>query len=467
MLTRSDFRPYQNRMVRFMQDQTHCAAWSFMGSGKSVSTLTAIDELIRAGEIKKALVVAPLRVARGVWDAEARNWEHVRHLRVSKVLGDVGQRLTALRTPADVYTINRENLCWLRDLVIVNKKQVRPWPFDMVVLDESQSYKSQGSKRFKAMRQLRVLCKRLVELTGTPSPNRLPDLWAQLYLIDRGQRLGHTETAYRERWFNKPGFGEHRWRIKEGAQQQIYAAVSDVVLSLNQRDYMDLPEIIPVPVMVRLSPKAMAEYKRFERTFVMQAGEHQVSAVSAGVLHGKLCQLANGAVYTDDKGSYYEFHDEKLDALVEQIDGASGPMIVVYSFRSELARIQARLAKEYGENLTVEVLDSQDSEDRWNRGETDVLLLHPESAGHGLNLQHSGAELIVWMSATANLEHFDQVNARLAGGHRRRGGLVISYISAADTVDDKLVALLKEKTVEQEALRLGVAALNNEDWLAV
>lgn len=467
MLSRSDFRPYQTRAVEWFKDHTHCAGWVFMGGGKTVSTLTAFDELRQAGEVKKMLVVAPLRVARGVWDAQTKEWDHLGHLKVSKILGTPEQRLAALRAKADVYTINRENLCWLRDLIIQNKKQVKAWPFDMVVLDESSSYKTQGSNRFKAMRQLRVLCKRLVELTGTPAPNRLPDLWAQMYLIDRGQRLGATETAYRERWFNKPGYGEYKWTLKKGSQEAIYAAVADVVLSLNESDYMDLPRVIPVPVLVRLSPKAMAEYKRFERTFVMQAGERQVSAVSAGALHGKLCQLANGAVYTDDKGTFHEFHDEKLDALIEQVDGASGPMIVVYSFRSELARIQARLAKEYGDGLRVEVLDSQASEDRWNRGETDVLLLHPESAGHGLNLQHSGAELIVWMSATANLEHFDQVNARLAGGHRRRGGLVVAYISAVDTVDDKLVRLLKEKTVEQDALRVGVARLNNDDWLAI
>lgn len=467
MLSRADFRPYQNRMVRFMQDLPYCAAWSFMGSGKTVSTLTAFDDLQKAGEVKKMLVVAPLRVARGVWDAQTKEWDHVRHLRVSKILGTPEQRLAAIKRPADVYTINRENLCWLRDLFIEKKKQIRRWPWDMVVLDESSSYKSQSSQRFKAMRQLRKLCGRIVELTGTPAPNRLPDLWAQLYLLDRGERLGHTETAYRERWFNPPGWGEYRWSIKPGADQAIYAAVADICLSLNEEDYMSLPAVIPNFITVQLSPAAMATYKRFERTFLMEAGERTVSAVSAGALHNKRWQLANGAIYTDDKGTFFEFHREKLDALVEQIDGSTGPVMVVYSFRHDLARIRDHLSKTYGHHVIVDTLDSQASEDRWNRGETDVLLLHPESAGHGLNLQASGCQHIVWFGATANLEHIDQANARLAGGHRRRGALVISYIVAAGTVDDDLVLMVASKAEEQRALRKGVAALNAEDWLAI
>lgn len=467
MLSRADFRPYQERMVGFIGGHTHCAAWSFMGSGKTISTLTSFDELRRSGDAKKLLVVAPLRVARGVWDVEAREWAHTRHLRVSKILGTPAQRLAALRSNADVYTINRENLCWLEDQFIQNRKQIRPWPFDMVVLDESSSYKSQSSKRFKAMRRLRKLTKRVVELTGTPAPNRLPDLWAQMFLLDRGQRLGATETAYRERWFRAPELGGYKWTAKPHAAKEIYAAVADIVLSLNESDYMSLPEVIPNFVRVQLQPAAMAQYKRFERTFILEAEGRKVSAVNAGALHVKKWQLANGALYNDDKDAYFVFHDEKLDALVEQIDGSSGPLMVIYNFRHDLERIQQRLAKEYGDNLVVEVLDTQASEDRWNRGEIDVLLLHPESAGHGLNLQKSGCEHIVWFGVTANLEHILQANARLAGGHRRRGGLVISYIVATGTVDDELVELIKEKGDDQEALRRGVAEINNSDWLSL
>lgn len=467
MLSRSDFRPYQNRLVEFIKRLDRGAAWSFMGSGKTISTLTAFDELRQSGDAKKMLVVAPLRVARSVWDTEAREWGHTRHLKVSKILGNPRQRIAGMNAKADVYTINRENLCWLESQFIQKRKQIRAWPFDVITLDESQSYKSQSSNRFKAARRLRKLAPRLIELTGTPAPNRLPDLWAQMFLIDRGQRLGATETAYRERWFTAPELGGYKWIAKKHAAPEIYAAVADVVLSLNESDYMKLPPVIPNFVRVRLPPAAMAQYRKFERTFLLEAEGRKVSAVNAGALHVKLWQLANGALYNPEKDGYIVFHDEKLEALVEQIDGSSGPVMVIYNFRHDLERIQSRLASEYGDHLTVEVLDSQASEDRWNAGKIDVLLLHPESAGHGLNLQKSGCEHIVWFGATANLEHVMQANARLAGGHRRRGGLVISYIVAEGTIDDELVELIRSKDEDQENLRRGVAEINNSDWLSL
>lgn len=455
-------------MVQFMQDRTHCAAWTFMGGGKTISTLTAFDEMRQAGEVKRLLVVAPLRVARSVWDQQAAEWEHVRHLRVSKIIGSRDDRLAALSTPADVYTINRENLCWLRDLFIQNRKQIRRWPFDMVALDESSSFKSQSANRFKAIRMLRPLIPRLVELTGTPAPNRLPDLWAQLYLLDRGQRLGRTESAFRERWFNAPSLYEYKWTPKPHARQEIYAAVADIVLSLNESDYMDLPPVIENFVRVFLPPVAMAAYRKFERLSVLNTAEGtKVTAISAGVLHNKKCQLANGSIYTDDRGTFEVFHDEKLDALVDMLREADGPVLVAYHFKADLARIKKRLSKDFGQTLIVDTLTTKASEDNWNAGLTDVLLLHPDSAGHGLNLQGSGSQHIIWFGLTANLEHVQQANARLAGGHRRgAGALTVSYIVADGTVDDDLVEMIRDKADEQTALRQGVAA-ENEDWLAI
>lgn len=432
-----------------------------MGGGKSVATLTAFDEMRSGFEVNRMLVAAPKRVARSVWKNEIETWDHLRHLRISRIQGTVAERIAAIRTPADVYTVGRHNLKWLTSLYMPQNKQRHPWPWDMVVLDESQSYKSQGSERYKAAKKARAMSRRLLELTGTPSPNGLADLWAQMFLIDYGQRLGAGESDYKTRWFDPPGWESYKWTPKPHAKDQIYEKIADVVLTLREKDYFDLPPVVVNLVPVQLSDKAMQVYRKFERQYVMETWSGRtVTAVSAGVCVGKRMQLANGSIYVDDAGRYEEFHPEKLNALVELIDGASGPVMVVYNFRSDLKRIEDRLAEEYGKNLTVERLDSEESEERWNRGETDVLILHPESAGHGLNLQASGCEHIIWFGLTYNLEHLQQVLARLGGGHRRGDrALVVSYILAEETIDYEALNNVDMKALTQNDLIDGVDAL--------
>lgn len=469
MLSRADLKPYQHRAVEWIKSHDACALWVFMGGGKTASTLTAISDLRASFDAHRALVIAPLRVARSVWSEEAATWDHLRHLRVVPCVGSEAERLAALKTPGDVHTINRENVKWLESLFIQGKKQIRHWPFDTVVLDESQSFRSQSSQRFKSINRLRRLFPRLIELTGTPSPKGLGNLWSQVKLLDGGERLGRTETDFRTRWFNRPEIGQHHWTIKgEWAEQEIYRKVSDIVLSLDERDYFTVEKPLSQLVKVQMTDAQRAVYRRMERTFVMETmSGKQVTAVSAGVLGGKLLQLANGAIYVDDQGHYDEFHTQKLDALVEILDGHDGPAMVCYSYRSDLPRMQKALAEAFGKDRTVEKLDSKASEDRWNRGETDVLLLHPASAGHGLNLQHSGAELIVWFGLTYDLELIQQANARLAGGHRRgQRPLVIKYLVADGTRDEDLLdAVLdldnpKSKASGQERLMRAVARLN-------
>jgi len=463
LLSRSNLYPYQNRAVEWLKNHDNCAAWVFMGGGKTAAALTAFADLQATFDARRLLVVAPLRVARSVWSDEAQNWEHLQHLKVMPIIGTEAERRRALSTPADVYTLGRDNVQWLEELFIQGRKQVRRWPFDTVVLDEAQTFKSQSSKRWKSMNRLRRLFPRLVELTGTPSPNGLADVWAQLQLLDRGQRLGQTETAYRDRWFNKPDFGSYKYTIRGGwAEQQIHAALADIVLSLREADYFDLPPIIPNFVKVRLSAVQMTKYRRLERDYLFQTFTGKmVTAVSAGVCGNKLLQLANGAIYTDTAGGYEVFHDEKLKALVEILEGHDGPVIVCYSYKSDLPRMEAALAKAFGPAKTVEKMDTKASEDRWNRGETDVLLLHPASAGHGLNLQHSGSERIVWFGLTYNLEHIQQANARLAGGHRRGDRpLVIDYIVAEGTRDEDLLdVVLDLKAASQDRLLAALARL--------
>lgn len=462
MLSRSDFKPYQDRLVQWQKDHPASGAWVFMGAGKTVSTLTAYDDLRQSFDARRMLVAAPLRVAQTVWSDEVETWEHLRHLKVVKILGTEKERLRALETPGDVYTINRENVQWLEEQFIYGKKQIRRWPFDTVVLDESQSYKSQSSKRWKSIRRLRRLTERFVELSGTPSPNGLGDVWAQVWLLDRGQRLGMTETAFRERWFNPPGYEDYRWTIKPHAEKEIYERVGDIVLSLREEDYFDLEPVVPTLVKVPLSPAVLDKYRRFERTYVLDtfAGQ-RVTAVSAGVCVGKKMQLANGAIYLDDTGRYEVFHDGKIAALVELLEGLDEPVIVVYNFQHDLARIRAALGKAFGKTRRVKRLDSQETVREWNRGDVDILLLHPESAGHGLNLQGSGCEHIIWFGLTYNLEHIQQVFARLGGGHRRAGRtLVVSYIVAEGTIDAEVTATTDGKALTQERLIEGVAEVN-------
>lgn len=429
-----------------------------MGGGKTSATLTTYLDLAQSFDARRVLVFAPLRVARKVWSDEVKKWSHLGGITVSKAVGTAAQRWDALKAPADVHTINTENTRWLEAQFIQNGKQVRRFPWDMIVLDESTRYKSRSTNAWKSMRKLRRLCSRMVQLTGTPASNGYKDLWAQIYLLDKGQRLGATESAFQDRWFFPDTSAQYpSWHLKDGADKQIQAAVADIVLSLPD-------EQPPAPnnyIRVALSDSVRKLYRKLARQYLIEHGGNTINAVNAATLVGKLAQLANGAVYHDGDGNWTHIHDAKLDALIETLDSVNGPAIIVYGFRHDKARLSAALEKFCGKHKRWAVLDSEQSEDDWNAGKTDFLLLHPASAGHGLNLQGSGSETIIWFGLTNNREHYDQANARLIGGHRRGNrNVVIHHIVADGTIDDDLVALLRDKGKLEYGLKTALAKLS-------
>lgn len=458
MRQRSDFYEHQDVIGDFIKQKSHpgCACWVPMGGAKTVSALTAFTDLQGTFDARNALVVAPLRVARKVWSDEIEEWGHLQGLTISQIVGTEKQRLEAMRRHADIHTINRENVVWLQDQIIEGKKQVREWNWDTVILDESQSFKSQSAKRWKALRRLRRLFRRLIQLTGTPIPNGYVDLWAQMYLLDGGTRLGSTETAYLSRWFHEiRGDGFSSYVLKAGAKEEIHARIADIVLSIRLEDYFDIPIVPYNPVRVSLSPAALATYRKFERTYIAEFNGKTVTAVSAGVLGQKLLQLANGSIYVNGDGDYELFHDEKIDALLEVLDGCDGPVVIGHNFRADAERIAAAL-REYCKDVGKKWSFANSDEDLTNFeiGKTDYIVLHPASAGHGLNsFYKSGAANVVWFGLTNNLEWFQQLNARLTGGLRVLGRHVtVHAILADDTKDMQTYELLTNKATEQQAL---------------
>lgn len=456
MKQRADLAPSQENAGAFIKAHPFCALWMDMGLGKTVTTLTALGDLFKLFEAQRVLVVAPLRVARSVWENEVNAWAHLKGLRVVHIGGTAKERIAALKKKSDIWTIGRENVQWLEKLFIDGNKQIRPWPWDTVILDESQSFKSQSAKRWRSMRRLRRLIPRLIQLTGTPTPNGYEDLWAQIYLLDLGQRLGRSERAYKTRWFNPPPYGHFgKWTLKPGAEAEIRAALADIVFTLKDTE---MTGVHYNPIRVELPPQVAYNYRRFEKKAVAEllSGE-KVLAVNAAVLAGKLLQFANGALYTDEEGKYEVVHDAKLEALAETLEGVTGRALIAYEFVSDLARF-APVLNDSG--WTWEKLDSEASIERWREGKTKFLVLHPASAGHGLNLQTEGAETIIWFGLTPNLEHYQQLNARLIGGHRRAGKrIVIHHLIATGTRDEDMMNLLTAKGATQADLTQQMAAL--------
>ena len=391
------------------------------------------------------LVIAPLRVAESVWGTEAKKWDHLKHLRISKVLGTEKERIQALNAIADIYVINRENTKWLVDYYKKN------WPFDMVVIDELSSFKSHKAQRFKALRKVRPLVKRMVGLTGTPAPNGLLDLWSQVYLLDSGQRLGKTLTGYRERYF-LPDKRNHNiifsYKPKDGAEEAIYNKLADICISMKSGDYLNIPERMDNVVPVQLPPKVMEKYRQLERDLLLPLLNGDVVAGSAAVLANKLLQMTGGAVYDED-GGVQEIHNEKLNALEDLIEAANGkPVLVYYAYRHELERIQKR--------FDCRVLDKLKDIEDWNEGQVPVMLAHPASAGHGLNLQNGGST-IIWFGLPWSLELYQQANARI---HRQgqKKTVVVHHLVAKGTIDEDVMQVLKNKEAGQEALLNAVKA---------
>ena len=431
---------YQTYATNFILEHPVAAVLLEMGLGKSVITLTAIYELmLNRFEVQKVLVIAPLRVARDTWPAEIEKWEHLTGLTYSVAIGTESERLAALRGPAHLYLINRENVDWL-----ITKSGI-PFDFDMVVIDELSSFKSHVAKRFKSLLKVRPTVKRMVGLTGTPSSNGLMDLWAEFSLLDMGERLGRYITYYRQNFFIPDKRNQQMifsYKPKDGAEKKIYSLISDITISMKSKDFLKMPECVMNEVIVTLSDKEQKLYDSLKQDMVLSLEENEIDAINAAALSNKLLQMSNGAVYNDDKESLH-IHDRKLDALEDLIEGTNGkPVLVAYWFKHDLEKIKDRFD-------VREIKSAKDISD-WNESKIPVALIHPASAGHGLNLQAGGSTLI-WFGLTWSLELYQQTNARLY----RQGQdstVVIHHILTKGTIDEDVMKALKAKEKIQDAL---------------
>lgn len=443
------YRPYeyQHTAMQWIKDNPRCGLFIDMGLGKTVSTLTALQELMDECEVSRVLVVAPKKVAETTWSTEAQKWDHLKNLRVSKVMGTEKQRNLALAEKADVYVIGRDSFVWLVG------KFGGMLPFDVLVIDELTSFKSPKSERFKAMRQAVPTVSRVIGLTGTPAPNGLIDLWAQMYCIDMGERLGKSVTKYRETYFET-----HKWNnivvrcdVKKGCEEIIRKKIADICLSMQAKDYLQLPDMITHTIHVDLSPKTMAAYTKFEKDKVLEfAEEHSgeaanVLANSAAGLMNKLSQFANGAIY-DEERNVHEIHSEKLDKLAEIVEAANGSgVLVFYQYQHDVTRIAQKL-----KGYRVASYEGEQQLLDWNAHKLDVLLAHPASTAYGLNMQEGG-HYIVWFGTGWNLEHYQQANARL---HRQgqQHPVTVYKLICRSTVDERASAALDNKKGVQQSL---------------
>lgn len=445
-----EYKPfeYQRFTKQFIVDHPAAGIFLDMGMGKTSITLTAVQELLEDYfDVSKVLVIAPLKPAEDTWPAEIEKWDHLRGLRYSLVLGSQEARMEALRAEADIYIINRENVVWLVDLF--RKK----WPFDMVVIDELSSFKSSKAQRFRALKRVRPYIRRIVGLTGTPAPNGLLDLWPQVYLLDQGEALGRTLTGYRDAYFDPDKRNRqvvYSWKPKENAEAEIYHRLEGLCISLNSADYLDLPERRFIRREFALSPKAREIYDKLERETLLPFADGNIDGATAAVLRSKLLQLAGGAAYDDEHGVKI-LNDDKLQVLDQLIEEANGqPVLVFYNYKHELARILER----YPGAVSIK---EEGAVSRWNAGEVPILLAHPASAGHGLNLQ-AGGHIIIWFGPTDNLEYYQQANKRL---HRpgQKQVVLIHHILAKDTWDIPVIdSTLLPKEEQQNALLEAVRA---------
>lgn len=447
--------PYQERAIEHIIDNEYCALFLDCGLGKTVTTLTAIKELLDNCIISNALVIAPKKVTQVTWSDEIKNWEHLQGLTISVIDGTAKQRREAMAAKADIYAVSRDNIVWL----VLEHGGVK-LPYDMVVIDELSSFKNHASKRFRAMRKVRKFIPRVVGLTGTPAPNGLIDLFAQMYLIDEGQRLGKTVTAYRDRFF-RPGKRNgdiiYTYELKapqNETEKQISDLISDITISMTAEDYLKMPDKIMLYDYVDLAPKVLAMYRDFEKEQILELinSDEPISAASAAALSNKLQQFANGAIY-DAERNIKDLHDEKLDKLEELVEAANGePVLIAYSYKHDLERIMQKL-KAY---KPVKLEKPEHIAD-WNAGKIPVLITHPASAGHGLNLQKGGHN-IVWFGNTWSLELYQQFNARL---YRQGQGkpVTIHHIVTRGTIDEKIIKSLDGKRETQDGLMESIKEL--------
>lgn len=437
---------YQNYAKDFILAHKVSALFLDCGLGKTITTLTAINELMYDSfEISKVLIIAPLRVAQSTWKEEIEKWDHLNLLRYSIAVGDEKERLKALKQNSDIYIINRENVDWL-----VTKSGI-DFNFNMLIIDELSSFKSHTSKRFKSLLKIRPYFERVVGLTGTPSSNGLMDLWAEFRVLDLGERLGRYITHYRNEYFlpdKRNGAVIFSYKPQLNAEERIYRRLADMTISMKSTEYLKMPELILNELEINLDEKDQMKYKRFKKEMVMTIQEKEIDAINAASLSNKLIQLANGSIYDEDK-KFYEVHNKKLDKLEEIIESANGkPVLVAYWFKADKKRIEKR--------FKVREIKTADDIKQWNKGMIDLALIHPASAGHGLNLQ-SGGSTLVWFSLTWSLELYQQTNARLYR-QGQKDTVVIHHLITKNTIDEDIMKSLKRKDKTQESLMNAVKA---------
>ncbi|MFA7206847.1 MAG: DEAD/DEAH box helicase [Saccharofermentanales bacterium] len=443
---------YQEEATAFIKKNPIAAVFLSCGLGKTVITLTAIEEMLHDSfQICRVLVMAPLRVAKLSWPDEIKKWDHLNNLTFAVAVGNESERKTAIRQNADITIINRENVQWL-----VEESGIK-FSYDMVVIDELSSFKNRKSKRFKALMRIRPKVKRIVGLTGTPSPNGLMDLWAEFKVLDRGERLGRFIGSYRSSFFipdkynNKMIFS---YKPKTGAEDEIYRRIGDITISMKAMDHLEMPNLISSEVKAIMSETERKDYKKLMKDFVLGLPDGEVTVANAASLSGKLCQMANGAIYTDD-GNTSSIHERKLDALEDIIEAAYGkPVLLAYWFRHDLDRIKTRLKKL---GIRFSCLESTQSIRDWNSGNLEVGLIHPASAGHGLNLQSGGSHL-VWFGLTWSLELYQQTVARLWRQGQKSTTVVVQHIITEGTIDERILKALDSKQMVQDALLEAVKA---------
>src|SRR5690625_1413912 len=455
MLDYSDLHHYQLRAVRHIIKHRKCALFLDMGLGKTVVTLTAIEWLMHQElDVQGTLVIAPKRVAESVWPAEVKKWKHLRGLTLSLITGSPQERRIAIQRDADIHVISRDNVVWLH-----KEFPDRRLPWDMLVIDESSSFKSPKAKRFKALKKRQPGFKRIVELTGTPAPNGLMDLWAQIWLLDRGERLGRTLGEYRSRYFKpgaRNGYIVYNWRLaRKENEQLIHKQLSDICLSMKSEDYLDLKPPEHNPIYLKMPPAIRRQYEEFEAEQVLELfpnpEEAEITALNAAALSNKLLQFANGAIYDEDR-QVHPVHDIKLDAVQELIESSQGqPVLIAWAFHHDRDRLKERLKKYKPRELKTD----KDIAD-WNQGKIQVLLMHPASGEHGLNLQQGG-NILVWFGQTWSLDLYRQLNKRLDRQGQTKT-VTIHHLLTEGTIDTKVMQALKHKTKQQDSLIEAVKA---------
>lgn len=437
---------YQQYAIEFIKQHPIAAILLDLGMGKTSIVLSCLNYLMfETFEVSKVLIIAPLRVARNTWSDEIKKWDHLQGLRYSIAVGTATERIKALKADADIYIINRENVPWLIE------ESGLPFDYDMVVVDELSSFKNWNAKRFRALMKVRPKVKRIVGLTGTPSSNGLMDLFAEFKVLDMGERLGRFISQYRVNYF-KPdrvnGPIVYSYKLLPGAEDRIYEKISDITISMKASDYLEMPELISTEYKVYLDDEERAKYEELKNELVLQLPGAEITAANAATLSGKLSQLANGAIYDDD-GSVNAFHERKLDALEDLIESANGkPVLVAYWFKHDLKRITERLT---ALKVNFQRLDSDESIRKWNAGELQVGLIHPASAGHGLNLQEGG-NTIIWFGITWSLELYSQTIGRLFRQGQKAKNVTVIHIITDGTVDERILKALEAKDSTQRAL---------------